>query len=206
MVLLQRRQLSPRAFIPLCLVLAACDGAGGAGGARASDDAAVEFGPVAATALCSSNDSDGTVCSGGDNLPGLTALSVNNEALIATSQKGRGVYGTSLESQGGYFVSTDGEGLLAYSVNGYSGHFTGGRGVFIDPPGDASAPALAVNGSARLALPAATPGVIPVCGTLDPVSGLFTLTKCDDRLDKLEAEVAALEARLGIAPSDGGTP
>jgi hypothetical protein len=156
--------------------------------------------------MCASSAADGTVCSGGDNQPGLTAVSVNNQGLIGNSQKGRGVYGTSLESEGGYFSSTDGDGVLAYSVNGYSGHFTGGRGVFIDPPGAAGAPALAVNGPVRLALPAAAAGVIPVCGTLDPASGLFTLTKCDDRLDKLEAEVAALEARLGVTPSDGGTP
>jgi hypothetical protein len=57
-----------------------------------------------------------------------------------------------------------------------------------------------------VALPAAATGVIPVCGTLDAPSGLFTLTKCDDRLDKLEAEVAALQARLDglTAGADAG--
>jgi hypothetical protein len=200
--------LSPRASILLCFALAACDASSGAVGARTSNDAAAESGNAGTAETCSSSASDGTVCSGGDNQPGLTAMSVNNQGLIGNSQKGRGVYGTSLESEGGYFSSTDGDGVLAYSVNGFSGHFTGGRGVLIDPPGAVGAPALTANGPVRLALPAAASAVIPVCGTLDPASGLFTLTKCDDRLDKLEAEVAALEARLGVtpAPSDGGTP
>jgi hypothetical protein len=139
---------------------------------------------------------NGTVCSGGDNGPGLTGMSTNNQGLIGNSINGRGVYGSSLESEGGYFSSTDGDGLLAYSVNGFAGHFTGGQGVVIDTPQVTGAPALTANGAARVALPAAAPGVIPVCGTLDTASGLFTLTKCDDRLDKLEATVAALQARL----------
>jgi hypothetical protein len=150
------------------------------------------------------SDGNGPVCSGGDNEPGLTGESINNQGLIGNSQHGRGVYGSSASSEGGYFSSTDGDGLLGYSLNGFSGHFTGGKGVMMDPPTAAGSPALTVNGKVQLALPAATTALIPVCGTLDPTSGLFTLVKCDDRLDKLEAEVAALEARLGSA--DAGAP
>jgi hypothetical protein len=154
--------------------------------------------------LCSASGGSGTVCSGGDNEPGLTGQSTNNQGLIGNSQHGRGVYGSSSSSEGGYFSSTDGDGVLGYSLNGFSGHFTGGKGVMMDPPSASGSPALTVNGKAQLALPAASAAVIPVCGTLDAASGLFTLVKCDDRLDKLEAEVAALKARLG--PADAGAP
>jgi hypothetical protein len=182
-------------MIVASLAFAACD-ASTMGGASAQADAGSA---PAGAGLCSVSADDGTVCSGGDNGPGLTATSVNNQGLIGNSIKGRGVYGSSIESEGGYFSSTDGDGLLSYSVNGYAGHFTGGRGVFIDPPQVADAPALTASGPARVALPAAPSGVIPVCGTLDAASGLFTLTKCDDRLDKLEAEVAALKAQINGA-------
>jgi hypothetical protein len=186
------------------LALAACDGSAAAGGTSARADASsAESAAAGAAALCVTSDEDGTTCSGGDNTPGLTGISVNNQGLIGNSIKGRGVYGSSMESEGGYFSSTDGDGLLAYSVNGYAGHFTGGQGVTIDPPGVTGAVALTANGPARIALPAASGGVIPVCGTLDAATGLFTLTKCDDRLDKLETEVAQLMARLGSA--DAGT-
>jgi hypothetical protein len=149
---------------------------------------------------------NGTICNGGDNGPGLTAMSGNNEGLIGNSVQGRGVYGSSVGSEGGYFSSTNGDGLLAYSENGYAGHFTGGRGVVIDPPGVSGALALTASGPVRVGLPAASQGVVPVCGTLDTASGLFTLTKCDDRLDKLEAEVAALMARLGSADAGVSSP
>jgi hypothetical protein len=194
-----RGQLIHRASFFVCFALAACDAGAMNGGVSAPADAST---PAAAAGTCASTSADGTVCAGGDNGPGLTGMSVNNQGLIGNSIKGRGVYGTSLESEGGYFSSTDGDGVLAYSVNGYAGHFTGGLGVAIDAPGVAGAPALTASGPARVALPASSPGVIPVCGTLDPASGLFTLTKCDDRLDRLEAEVAALMARLG--PADAG--
>jgi hypothetical protein len=184
------------------LALTACDAAGppaSPGAAQASDDAATD-GP------CTFVPGQGAVCSGGDNGPGVTGVSTNNQGLIGDSMNGRGVYGSSFTSQGGYFSSQSGDGLLGYSETGFSGHFTGGTGVMIDPPMSASAggPALTVNGQARFALPTAPAGVVPVCGVLDPASGLFTLTRCDDRLDRLEAEVAALEARLGSA--DAGAP
>jgi hypothetical protein len=92
--------------------------------------------------------------------------------------------------------------LLAYSTHGFAGHFTGGRGVVIDPAGVAGAVALAVNGPTRIALAAATTNGVPVCGSLDPDSGLFTLGRCDDRLARLETDVAALKARL----ADAGSP
>jgi hypothetical protein len=188
----------------VCLAFAACDAGMNAGGVSAKADASA--GAVATTGaeLCSVSADDGTVCSGGDNGPGLTGMSVNNQGLIGNSQMGRGVYGSSLSSEGGYFSSTDGDGVLGYSVNGYSGHFSGGKGITIDNLQVPNAPALAANGAVMLALPAAAAGVIPVCGTLDAASGLFTLTKCDDRLDKLEAEVAALKARLDGAGVDAG--
>ena len=157
-----------------------------------------------ADASCAYVPSEGLVCAGGDNGVGVTGTSVNNEGLVGTSMNGRGVYGSSMTSQGGYFSSTSGDGLLGYSMSGFSGHFTGGNGVMIDPPGPAASAALTVNGPARLALAAAPATVVPVCGALDQTSGLFTLTKCDDRIDKLEAEVAALQARLG--PADAGAP
>jgi hypothetical protein len=181
-----------------CLALAACDG-GAPGGATSNAGAAgsssADAGAASAVA-CSSTADDGVVCSGGDNGVGLTAMSVNNQGLIGNSQKGRGVYGTSISSEGGYFSSTDGDGLLAYSTNGFAGHFTGGRGITIDAPLVAGAPALTANGAARLALPAAPSDAKPVCGTLDEASGLFTLGSCADLLAPLEARVAALEARL----------
>jgi len=157
---------------------------------------------AAPAALCTTMEGMGTICNGGSNNPGLTGTSENNQGLIGSSTNGRGVYGSSVASEGGYFSSTDGDGMLAYTVKGYAGHFTGGRGVQIDPPTVATDHALTVNGKARLALADAPAAPIPVCGTLDPTSGLVTLTKCDDRLDRLEAKVAALEARLG----DGGMP
>jgi hypothetical protein len=163
----------------------------------------VEAAPLAAEVMpCTSSDSDGVVCNGGVDLPGVSGLSKDNEGVIGSSTNGRGVYGASVSLEGGYFSSTDGDGLLAYTLNGYSGHFTGGRGVIIDAPGVAGSPALTANGPARVALPAAAPGVVPVCGVLDTASGLFSLSKCDDRLDRLEAQVAALTARL--ATMDGG--
>ena len=197
---------SRRAWFLACFALAACE-AGGAttGGAESPQGVPPQMdGSTAEAGICTTSAADGTLCSGGDNGPGLTGESVNNQGLIGNSVKGRGVYGSSISSEGGYFSSTDGDGLLAYSFSGYSGHFTGGRGVLIDPPGAADAPAVTVNGPALLALPAAASGVIPVCGTLDAASGLFTLSKCDDRLDKLEAEVAALKARLD--GPDAGAP
>jgi hypothetical protein len=193
--------LTHRASFFACLALAACDAGTNAGGASArADGADASAGPASSAGanVCPSSAVNGTVCSGGENGPGLTGTSVNNEGLIGNSIKGRGVYGSSLDSEGGYFSSTDGDGLLAYSASGYAGHFTGGRGLLIDQPGVAGAPALTASGAARIALPPAAPGVVPVCGTLDAASGLFTLTKCDDRLDRLEAEVAALMARLGV--------
>jgi hypothetical protein len=153
-------------------------------------------------APCALIGGQGTVCTGGANEPGITGTSVNNQGLVGSSMNGRGVYGTSLASEGGYFSSTDGDGLLAYSTKGFSGRFTGGRGVVIDPPGLAGAVALAVNGPTRTALVAATAGGVPVCGSLDAESGLFTLGRCDDRLARLEADVAALKARL----ADAGAP
>jgi hypothetical protein len=187
------------------LAFAACDGGATANGVSAPADAS-QGAPALAAGVCASTPSEGTVCSGGDNDPGLTGTSVNNEGLIGNSIKGRGIYGSSLEREGGYLSSTEGDGLLAYSVNGFSGHFTGGRGVVIDAPGVAGAPALSASGPARVALPAATAGVVPVCGTLDTASGLFTLTRCDDRLDRLEAEVAALMARLGSEDAGVSSP
>jgi hypothetical protein len=184
-----------RACLPVVFVLAACEGAATTGASPGDGATAV----AVAGELCAVTSADGTVCAGGVNGPGLTGTSVNNQGLIGSSTKGRGVYGSSLTSEGGYFSSTDGDGLLAYSLNGFSGHFTGGRGIAIDTPGVSGAPALTANGPARVALATGAPGVIPVCGTLDPASGLFTLVKCDDRLDRLEAEVAALQARLGSA-------
>src|SRR5579862_3747730 len=179
------------------LTLAACDA-----GAPSSKAPPLLAGTSASSdagdALCTSSPGEGTVCSGGQNAPGLTGISVDNEGLVGNSTNGRGVYGTSLSTQGGYFASTSGDGLLAYSTSGFSGHFTGGLGVMIDPPLSGGGPALTVGGPARFALPAAAPGVVPVCGVLDETSGLFTLAKCDDRLDRLEAEVAALQARLGL--------
>jgi len=187
----------------VCLALAACDAGMNAGGVSSKGDASAGAAAMVGAELCSESVDDGTVCTGGDNGPGLTGMSVNNQGLIGNSQMGRGVYGSSLTSEGGYFSSTDGDGVLGYSVNGYSGHFSGGKGVTIDSLQVEGAPALTANGPARLALPAAAAGVVPVCGTLDAASGLFTLSRCDDRLDKLEARVAALEARLGA--SDAGT-
>jgi hypothetical protein len=183
------------------LGLAGCDSAPGAspiadGGSDAASDAGA--------ALCTAGPNEGTVCSGGENAPGLTAQSVNNQGLIGDSVNGRGVYGSSIASEGGYFSSTDGDGLLAYSTNGYSAHFTGGRGVIIDPPGPTAVAALSINGSERVALPAAATSAVPVCGTLDQASGLFTLGSCVDRFAALEARIAALEARLGTA--DAGAP
>jgi hypothetical protein len=58
------------------------------------------------------------------------------------------------------------------------------------------------HGAVEVGLADAGTGVIPVCGALDATTGLVTLTKCDGRLEKLEAEVAALMARLGV---DAGT-
>jgi hypothetical protein len=186
-----------------CLPLLACDGATSSGGVAAPADGATPS-ATGAQQTCAESSGNGTVCSGGDNEPGLTGQSINNQGLIGNSQHGRGVYGSSDSSEGGYFSSTDGDGVLGYSLNGFSGHFTGGKGVMMDPPMAAGGPALTVNGEARVGLAAAPGAVIPVCGTLDPASGLFTLVKCDDRLDKLEAEVAALKARLGSA--DAGAP
>ena len=192
-----------RRAIFACLALAACEAGANGGDVSARGDASDgTAAPAGGALVCTASAGDGVVCSGGDNAPGLTGQSNNNEGLVGDSVKGRGVYGSSLSSEGGYFSSTNGDGVLAYSVNGYAGHFTGGAGVCIDPPGVAGAPALTANGAARVALPAASSGVVPVCGTLDPASGLFTLTKCDDRLEKLEAEVAALMARFG---ADAGT-
>ena len=161
----------------LCFVLAlaACDAGAPSSKAPpqlAGTSAALDAG--AADVLCTSSPGEGTVCSGGQNAPGLTGISVDNEGLVGTSTNGRGVYGTSLSTQGGYFASTNGDGLLAYSTSGFSGHFTGGLGVMIDPPLSGGGPALTVGGPARFALPAAAPGVVPVCGVLDQASGLFT--------------------------------
>jgi hypothetical protein len=190
----------------LVLVLAACDA--GTNGGRVST--VVDASPLSASSsadsgtlvLCTTSPEEGTVCNGGENGPGLTAQSVNNEGLIGDSIKGRGVYGSSVAIEGGYFSSTNGDALLGYSQNGYAGHFTGGRGVIVDAPGIGGSPALTANGPALVALLSADAGVVPVCGSLDTASGLFQLTKCDDRLDKLEAEVAVLMARLG--PADAG--
>jgi hypothetical protein len=186
-----------------CLPLLACDDAASSGNATAPLDGSTPP-ATGAQEACSESSGNGTVCNGGDNEPGLTGQSTNNQGLIGNSQHGRGVYGISASSEGGYFSSTDGDGVLGYSLNGFSGHFTGGKGVMMDPPMASGSSALTVNGNAELALAPAAAAVIPVCGTLDPASGLFTLVKCDDRLDKLEAEVAALKARLG--PADAGAP
>jgi len=176
----------------MCVTLVACDAA--APSASADAGASTTVG-----SLCTSSAADGTLCSG-DNGPGLTGESVNNQGLIGNSIKGRGVYGSSISSEGGYFSSTDGDGLLGYSTNGFSGHFTGGKGVVVDAPGVAGAPALSVAGSVEVTLGAAPAGSVVVCGTLDPTSGLFTLTKCEDRIAALEARIAALEGRVGAAP------
>lgn len=195
-----------KASILACLLLAACDGAAMNTPASGPRDGAADSGAgLAATdAVCSFSPDQGAVCNGGQNEPGLTATSVNNEGLVGNSTSGRGVYGSSIGLEGGYFSSTNGDGLLAYTVNGYAAHFTGGRGVVIDAPGVAGSCALTANGPVEASLPAAASGVIPVCGTLDTATGLYTLTKCDDRLDKLEAQVAALMARLGLS-ADAGT-
>src|SRR5882672_7850435 len=154
-----------RACLLGCFALFACEGGTMPGQAAAGMDAASTPPPSGQEACVS--DGNGPVCSGGDNEPGLTGESINNQGLIGNSQHGRGVYGSSASSEGGYFSSTDGDGILGYSLNGFSAHFTGGKGVMMDPPTAAGSPALTVNGKVQLALPVATTALIPVCGTLD---------------------------------------
>lgn len=192
----QKRWEIARLVLAAASALWGCDGAAAAGASVSGVDAGADvFSSVNADERCATAVGQGTVCSGGRNDPGITGTSLNNQGVVGNSTSGRGVYGSSVRSEGGYFSSTDGDGVLAYSANGFAGHFVGGRGVIIDPPSVGGA-ALAVSGMTRTGLGAAGVRAVPVCGALDAESGLFTLSKCDDRLDRLEADVSALKTKL----------